>query len=133
MGGGYDIIDGFDLNVNGYCVFVDWGNDLIIGLCGNDMLEGGWGVDMIIGGKGNDFILMNGDIFVGISCFDVQVDMLVLIDDFGYDIICGFVFGGEVDSDGNLVLVDVLDVSVLYGEDGNLIYVCDLVIWGDVD
>lgn len=132
-GGGNDAIDGSNLNVDGYRVFADWGNDSIIGSRGNDTLEGGWGADTINGGRGNDFISMNGDIFAQTSRPDAQSDTLVLQDGFGHDTIRGFAFGGETDSEGNPAPGDVLDLSGLHDAEGNPIRLSDVVVRGDVD
>ncbi|SMO68796.1 Hint domain-containing protein [Paracoccus laeviglucosivorans] len=132
-GGGNDVIDGSNANVDGYRVFADWGNDSIIGSRGDDTLEGGWGGDTIIGGLGNDFISMNGDIFAQVSRPDASTDTLVLADGFGQDTIRSFAFGGEADSDGNPAPADVLDVSGLHDADGNPIRVGDVTVRADVD
>lgn len=132
-GGGHDVIDGSAAGVDGYRVFADAGDDMIIGSDGNDVLEGGWGADTIIGGLGNDEISMNGDLFAAVSRPDAEVDTLVLTDGFGHDTIRGFGFGDELDSEGNPAAADVLDLSGLHDADGNPIDLSDVKIRADVD
>ena len=132
-GGGDDIIDGSAAGVDGYRVFADFGNDLVIGSSGNDTLEGGWGSDTIIGGAGNDAISMTGDIFAAVSRPDAHKDTLVLQDGFGQDTIRGFAFGDELDADGNPAPADVLDIRELHDADGNPIDLNDVIVRGDVD
>ncbi|WP_405403640.1 Hint domain-containing protein [Paracoccus sp. Ld10] len=132
-GGGNDVIDGSAAGVDGYRVFADYGDDLVIGSDGNDTLEGGWGADTIIGGLGNDEISMNGDLFAAVSRADGEVDTLVLTDGFGQDTIRGFGFAGDLDSEGNPAAADVLDLSGLHDADGNPIDLSDVTIRADVN